>query len=556
MFIKNLKVTNGKTGEIIRDISFKINGELKGLKLIVDNDEESASNNVGKSTVITSIDFCLGAKPEILFSGNGKSHSDSTIQNFLYENKITFQLVIEDLSLNTYTIERKFEVKTLKNGNIKKTTEWSLNGTLIKNNNLKGNIELKPIFFGESEEKTTFRQLIGKFLRDNSFSLSDPIRFYHNTTNKTEARLMLDRLFYHNTNSQNEETTLRATLKDITNIIARYKKDHRSISSLEEFIRKQEEEIQRFKDKISENSPVQVSEKHTVEYTHLIELSNEVSYLQSEVNSIKNSIHRYSNDRSKIDTNAVRILYNELKLYNDALSTTFDQTLEFHNSMLNSRIKYLEDLLRSKEEELNQKKNKRKECGIILNQNFADININLEDILSKKIHAEQNNKTLKEELMHWKDVESEKNRIESQINEITTTDDSSTINIFNQFLEHYTQEIYDERMYIEVPEEYAPYILKNVTNTGTGKEKGIITAFDLAYIAYINEINQKAPLFTAIDIFEPTDEPTIKKIFEIANSLNGQLIVPVLRSKIGFIENIDQYFVVQLNKNDKFFKIP
>ena len=65
MFIKRL-IISGNSG-IIRDISFK-----EGLNLIIDetpmNDIKLTGNNVGKTTVLKLIDFCLGAKPQIIYT--------------------------------------------------------------------------------------------------------------------------------------------------------------------------------------------------------------------------------------------------------------------------------------------------------------------------------------------------------------------------------------------------------------------------------------------------------------------------------------------------------
>ena len=57
MFLKSLIIKTGSV--VIRHILFK-----KGLNLIVDNTpetNESSGNNVGKTTVLKLIDFCLGS---------------------------------------------------------------------------------------------------------------------------------------------------------------------------------------------------------------------------------------------------------------------------------------------------------------------------------------------------------------------------------------------------------------------------------------------------------------------------------------------------------------
>ncbi len=60
MFVKRLEIKTG-LGNPIRDIKFS-----EGLNLIVDNtstiNQRETGNNVGKTTVLKLIDYCLGGK--------------------------------------------------------------------------------------------------------------------------------------------------------------------------------------------------------------------------------------------------------------------------------------------------------------------------------------------------------------------------------------------------------------------------------------------------------------------------------------------------------------
>ena len=64
MFIKSLKIYNDNG--VIRNIQFH-----KGLNLIVDNTPDTQTNtgnNVGKTTVLRLIDFCLGKDGRIIYT--------------------------------------------------------------------------------------------------------------------------------------------------------------------------------------------------------------------------------------------------------------------------------------------------------------------------------------------------------------------------------------------------------------------------------------------------------------------------------------------------------
>ena len=67
MFLKELRIEDANN--VIRKISFK-----KGINLIVDetktDSKKESGNNVGKTTVIRLIDFCLGGDGKNIYTDN------------------------------------------------------------------------------------------------------------------------------------------------------------------------------------------------------------------------------------------------------------------------------------------------------------------------------------------------------------------------------------------------------------------------------------------------------------------------------------------------------
>ena len=81
MFIKKLIISN--LTNIIREIDF-----CSGLNLIIDDtpieDSKLTGNNVGKTTVLKLIDFCLGAKGDIIYTDTeNKKEVYDVVKNFL-----------------------------------------------------------------------------------------------------------------------------------------------------------------------------------------------------------------------------------------------------------------------------------------------------------------------------------------------------------------------------------------------------------------------------------------------------------------------------------------
>lgn len=111
MFLKSLTITRGN-GNVIRDIPFH-----SGLNLIVDETPigsgQETGNNVGKTTVLKLIDFCLNAKAKGIYTDpENKRNEYKLVKDFLVENKVIVSLLLkEDLSQEAsqeVLIERNF----------------------------------------------------------------------------------------------------------------------------------------------------------------------------------------------------------------------------------------------------------------------------------------------------------------------------------------------------------------------------------------------------------------------------------------------------------------
>lgn len=163
MFIKNLTIKKGK--EIIRDINFR-----KGINLIIDETKSSdkTGNNVGKTTVLRLIDYCLGGSGKNIYKDpEFKDEGESTVESFLKENDIVISLTLVDNlekdPLKEIIIERNF----LKNS--KKIA--TINGEPFLDINKEFSPKLSSLIFNYTYDKPTFRQIISKNIRDEKNKL-------------------------------------------------------------------------------------------------------------------------------------------------------------------------------------------------------------------------------------------------------------------------------------------------------------------------------------------------------------------------------------------------
>ena len=168
MFLKSLKIENSLG--IIREIEFH-----KGLNLIVDETVEKnkkvTGNNVGKTTVLRLVDFCLGSSGKNIYQDSEfKEQENSTIKDFLINTKVLVILtIVDDLEFPSalITIKKNF----LKYGN--KIQE--INGEAIINDK-EFDLKLKELMFDTSVEKPTFKQIVSKNIRDEKNKLANIVK--------------------------------------------------------------------------------------------------------------------------------------------------------------------------------------------------------------------------------------------------------------------------------------------------------------------------------------------------------------------------------------------
>ncbi len=168
MFLKELTIEN-KLG-VIRKIDFYI-----GLNLIVDetpvNDKTTTGNNVGKTTVLRLVDFCLGSSGKNIFQDSEfKEQENSKIKDFLINSEVVVTLrLVDDLNFPSATIVIKKNFLKYK----KKLQE--INGENILDDK-DFDLKLKELIFDTNVEKPTFKQIISKNIRDEKNKLINIVK--------------------------------------------------------------------------------------------------------------------------------------------------------------------------------------------------------------------------------------------------------------------------------------------------------------------------------------------------------------------------------------------
>ncbi|OPD34203.1 hypothetical protein AL713_02260 [Clostridium botulinum] len=569
MLIERLIVRKTKpTYEKIRDIKFN----LKGLSLIVDNTSNVAKdsgNNVGKTTAIKVIDLCLGANsPKELYFDQDMKSENIEIKNFLKDNKVEAELILLDP-------ENEKRIRIIRQ--LYTRGKRLIDGLEYPEKKFEN--ELKKIIFGLEEVRPTLRQLIPKFIRANDTTSDNMIKYLHgSTTNDTYDTIYLFLFKILENKLLSKKDTLATDLKECEKKLKLYEKDDNilSLDSLEQRKVLLESELNEFNIKRKQLNYMETYKEELENKRNLMtkinELEQNAQMIEFDINLINKNIENLNNEKSSIDLSQIKNIYNEAKAYIGNMDKTFNDVVEFHNTMIQNRIDFIKIQLENKNKELEsiiQNRNtlleeKKKITVDMLDEGLLEelnvLNAKIENLNAQIGGVNQSIKILV-------DAKKEQKEINDDIKEISSQMDSENIKVkigkFNAYFSAYCEKLYGEKYYFAYNSDWKqskgfPVRLNNLSGSvGTGMKKGIIVAFDLAYTMYANEMEIKSPKFVIHDKLENTHINQLKTIFDLCNDINGQYIIPILRERVDKVDKglIDKAKVLELSTDNKFFKI-
>lgn len=552
--------------EIIRNITFND----KGLNLIVDNTPENAivsGNNVGKTTAIKIIDLCLGAKSiKSLYYDSDTRSENIVVKEFLVDNKVQAELIVSDKK-QQYSIKRDLFPRGKKYISNKEYTNeefWE---------------ELKKIFFGLKSSKPTFRQLIPKFIRLQSYSEDSMIKYLPQmTTNSTYDTIycFLFKIYNHNLVSEKSELVTKITECQRAITALERSKSISSLSALRQSIGIINADLQQLLKKRQELSYMDMYRDELDTKRRLTsrinDLQEKMQLLEFEIKTITSSIDSLSKDKEDIDISTLREIYLEANSYIPELHKNFEDVVDFHNKMIQNRIEFIQGQLNSKQELLGvysqqlEKVLSEKEAVTIevLDEGLLDelnlLNNKIEELNYKRGEIQQSITLLEEQ-------EREKVRLSNELQKIDSQMDKKGIDEklkkFNHIFSDYCYKLYGKKYFLDYnpsweSEKKFPVTVDSLEGAlGTGKKKAVIVAFDLAYMQYSAQFDIISPNFVIHDKMENTHINQISTIFEMCEEIEGQYIIPILRERIDKVNQkyVDKAKILELSSDDKFFKI-
>ena len=570
MFIKKLIIE--KPTEIIREIDF-----CSGLNLIIDDtpfeNTKSTGNNVGKTTVLKLIDFCLGAKGKIIYTDTeNKNEEYDIVKNFLVDEEIEVKLLLtenlNDPNAKILKIQRNFLQG--------KKAIRKINGNSILEKDFEKELE-KRIMPNKEVEKPTFRQIISHNIRYKDDSINNTLK----TLDKFTTDIEYETLYLYLLGCSFDEGAKKQVLilKINQEIIFKERLEKKQTKTTYEIaLDMVNDEINLLNERkvsfnLNETLEEDLEQLNIVRY-NINKTSSLISKLEIRKGLIEDSKRSLEKSISQIDMEQLKMLYKEVSDRIDGIQKTFEDLVEYHNNMIVEKAKYIaRDLpgllakLAILQNELTVLLKQEKELTerIAKGDSFEEL---------EKVIFELNEKyRIKGEyesvISQLEEVEGNISILNEQIESIDSYLFSGDFEVllkeqlkkFNKIFSAISQELYGEaygltyqQIINKKGQQYYKFNAFNA-NMSSGKKQGEILCFDLAYLLFSDE--EQLPCLRSLlnDKKELMHDNQLIKMAEFVKDKNIQLIISILKDKLPEKVLNKAHIAVELSQNSKLFKI-
>ena len=571
MFLKYLHIT--KTGQTLRKIDFK-----KGVNLIVDTTHESktqeSGNNVGKTTVLRLIDYCLGNGGNDIYKGAEFKNTDMNVKQFLIDNDVEISVCLTSSLQNN----KSKEIILKRNFLQRKEKIASINGENFPNLAKDYNPKLNELIFGIKSGKPTFRQIASRFVRNDPLKMNNILKYLPVTKDTVYETIFLYMFGVKDkTELLSKKQIVSEQLKSEKKYLTNISKDWPS-TTIEQLLNALQNDIEDLNTKKQEFN---VSPKYQEEFEKLKFIKEKINTITSKLAEkqlrltlIQENVSDLKENISNVDNEALKTLYAETGSFIPDLQKKFEDAVDFHNSLIQNKLKFISKNIPVLKEEIKKFKStlnsellKEEEIGkkLLNTGSLADYDLLVSELNIKFEKKGQLDERLEQIKKSEKSI-TENAKILFEINiEIEKSEPilEKNITLFNRFFTYYSKELYNEKFVLSHFIDKKIYKLRiddAEKNTGDGKKKVQIAAFDLAYIAFTKEIGMKSFSFEMHDRIESIHSHQLSTLFELVNSdkFDGQYIVSVLKDKFDtpkLKKYLEDNKVLELSQEDKLFRI-
>lgn len=575
MFLKSLTISSH--ADIIRRIDFH-----KGINLIVDESqgEHITGNNVGKTTILKLIDFCLGAKSRIIYEDpESQKEIYQLVKDFLIKKEVLIKLILtddlDDDSAKNIIIERNF----ISRG---KKIVRKINGLpyLEKNKNDEKEFELKltELLFPDHKcSKPTLRQIISHNIRYKNLSIENTLKTLDRYTSDAEYETLYLFLLGCNFNNGNQKQEILEKIRQ-EGVFKKRLEKIQTRSAYETALSLIDTKIELLNEKknnfnINKNFAKDLEELNKCKYKINL-LSSTISRLNMRKNLIEETRDDLLSSKSDIDLKQLEMIYKQAKRNVPSLQKSFEDMVDYHNKMIREKVNYVTKELPVLQVKLEDKSIELKK---LLNEEIK---------LSKTISKSDSFEKLEELIVELNEEYKKKgeytsiveqlSEVESNLkkfkNDLDVIDDKlfsddfeemvkNQLTKFNKHFSHTSMQLYNEQYALKYDIEINRRSQKLYkfsafnTNFSSGKKQGEISCFDIAYTLFADDENIPCMHFLLNDKKELMHDNQLVQIAKLVNENNIQFIASILRDKLPEELNKKEYFIAQLSENDKLFRI-
>ena len=563
------KLTISSPGKVIRDIEFH-----KGLNLIVDETPEDTTgtgNNVGKTTVLRLIDYCLGGDVDGIYRNPEDKHeSYALVKDFLTGNNVIVTLILED-DLDTpskkVVIERDF-----------KTGRSSLIRINGKDVTRKGFVaELESAIFPEVKTETpSFRQIIAHNIRIDNLRLENTLKTL--TMGKNED---YEALYLFMFGCPNDSAARKTQLSQELDTEKKYKRRMERNRSKNEYkaalsvIESDIEKLVERKDNLNINENLQLDiDSLNALRAQINKVTSRTSLLSLRRELINETVESFDKQNFGEDVFQLEMIYKQASAYVPKMQRTFKELVDFHNTMLENKKAFVAQELPSIQEEIESlsvelERLKEKETVMAEKVLKSDTYEELEVII---VQLSELSRRKGEFESYISQIESAEKAIKEKCEEMKKIDDGlftadfaqrleTQRDKFNKIFSEVSHEIYDEQYIIsyEVDTQKGKQLYKfhitDVANFSSGKKQGEISCFDIAYTVFADQESIPCLHFILNDKKELVHGNQLNKFAEAVNKYNVQFVCSMLYDKLPPVLRKDEHVVVRLSQDSKLFRI-
>ncbi|WP_298039642.1 DUF2326 domain-containing protein [uncultured Desulfuromonas sp.] len=573
MFLKSLTISSHD--EIIRQIRFH-----SGINLIVDETPNvngiETGNNVGKTTVLMLVDFCLAGKAKQIYTDpEQKKQEYKLVKDFLFDNEVLITLVLtDDLSRDDakeIRIERNFLPRNRK--------IQGINGKSLSDNK-EFEATLTELLFPGHRGKPSLRQIISHNIRYKDLSLIYTLKTLDRYTRDAEYETLYLYLLGVDYGQGDAKQELLAQIRLEQTFKARLEKNQ-TRSAYETALAILEGEIEQLNRRkadfnLNESFEADLDRLNQVKYQINL-VSAEMGRLNIRRDLILGAQQDLEKSTAHIDLRQLEQIYQQATDRIAGIQKTFADLCAFHNRMIAEKVRFiakdlprLDSEIRSKSAHLSRLLREEAELSMAVTR--SDSFAVLEKLIAELNEKHRRKGEYESVIQQLSEVEG---NLKSLAKKLETIDDElfseefelklkDQVNKFNRHFTAIAKELYGEQYalkYDTVVNKKGERLYKfsvfdtDIANLSSGKKQGEISCFDIAYTLFADEEDIPCLHFLLNDKKELMHDNQLLKIAQLVNRKGIQFVASILKDKLPEELKKEENFVVKLSQGDKLFRV-